>query len=146
MLRPLPPSPAQPLDWQAAVPAFSPAESLSDTHMHTCTRRGGDRQKAVVGGSPPHRSAQRAPVLTQRECAPLGSCLVGGGERTHSLRTQAHRAIIILISGGLGKLEEGGGAGWKRNRGMATATGRGPWFSGLRLHGQGWALPMETGL
>lgn len=86
---------------------------------HTCTRAQDgvvtDRRQLRVAAHL-HRSAQRGPVLTQRECAPLGSCLVGGGERTHSLRTQAHTAIITLISGGLGKLEEGGGADGDSNR------------------------------
>lgn len=57
-------------------------------------------EKAVGGGGPPRTgSAQRVPGLTQWECVPLGTCLTGGGECTHSLRKQAHMAIITLISG-----------------------------------------------
>lgn len=56
-------------------------------------------------------------------CVPLGTCRIGAGEHTHSLRKQAHMAIIALISGGLGEMVEGvvGGTGLKRNRSTEAA-------------------------
>ena len=83
-----------------------------------------------------HRQCSAVAGLTQWECVPLGTCLPGGGEPTHSLGKQAHMAIITLISGGWGRWRRAGvgGARLGRKMGMRMAAGRGSQgFPGTRL-------------
>ena len=120
----LPPNPAKPLDWQAD---YCLSHLLIPQVTHTCTRAhdgGNDRQRKQPGvAARLHRVCSAGTSPDTVKCVPLGTCLIGGGECTHSLCKQAHMAIITLISGGLGEMVEGGvgGAGLRRKRRMETA-------------------------
>ena len=72
------------------------------------------------------------------ECVPLGTCLTGGGEPTHSLGKQAHMAIITLISGGWGRWWRAGVGEARLGRKMGW-DGRMqgiPWFSWRKAKGR----------
>lgn len=104
------------------------------THTRTHAHDGSnDRQRKQSGvAAHLHRECSAGNSPDTVKCVPLGTCLIGGGERTHSLRKQAHMAIITLISGGLGEMVEGGvgGTGLKRNMRMEKQDGGGvQWFS-----------------